>query len=91
MRPQFAPGQKVSFNKRCVLSPNVPRNAQGYTHMALVLQDGDEYLGEGIIEKGTRAFVAHYASPGTGSSDYPVVRVQGKLAGCHQIHLDPVP
>lgn len=86
---KFALGQKVRFNKKCVLAPTVPKNSSGYKYAVLVTKDGDAYTGAGIIEKGTEAAVVDYASHGTSTSDVPIVRVQGKLARCHQFHLDP--
>lgn len=85
---KFAPGQKVRFNKKCVLSPRVPKNSNGYSFAVLVHKDGDEYTGAGIIEKGTEAEVVDYASHGTVTVDVPIVLVRGKLARCHHLHLD---
>lgn len=88
MVPKFAPGQKVRFNRRCVLSPRVPKNSQGYTHAVLIHEEGEEYTGSGVIEKGTEAVVVDYASHGTQTSDTPIIRVLGVNARCHQKHLD---
>lgn len=88
MMPKLALGQKVRFNKRCVLSPRVPKNSNGYTHAVLVPKADDAYVGAGVVEKGTEAVVVDYASHGTVTSDVPVVRVRGVLARCHQVHLE---
>ena len=90
MNSRLAPGQKVRFNKRCVLSARVPKNAGGYTHAVLVTQEGDKYEGEGVIEKGTEAVVVDYASHGTQTTDTPIVRVLGVNARVHAVHLDAV-
>jgi hypothetical protein len=87
---KLALGQKVRFNKKCVLAPTVPKNSGGYSFAVLIHKDGDAYTGAGMIEKGTETFVVDYASHGTATSDVPVVRVLGKLARCHQSHLDPI-
>ena len=39
MVPKFAVGQRVRFNKRCVLTANVPKNSLGYSHMALIAKE----------------------------------------------------
>lgn len=90
MNTKFAHGQKVRFNKRCVLAPTVPRNAKAYTHAVLVPREGDSYTGAGVIEKGTEVLVVDYASHATGVADAPLVRVLGKIARCHPTHVDPV-
>jgi hypothetical protein len=90
MMPKFAPGQKVRFNKRAVLAPTVPKNSSGYHFAVLIPKDGDAYTGAGVINKGTEAIVVDYASHGTATADVPIISVLGKLARCHQIHLDPV-
>ena len=90
MMTKLALGQKVRFNKKCVLAPTVPKNSGGYSYAVLIAKDDDKYTGAGIIEKGTEAFVVDYASHGTSTADVPVVRVLGKLARCHQAHLDPI-
>jgi hypothetical protein len=88
MITKLAPGQKVRFNKRVVLSPSVPKNSKGYSHAVLVVQGDDEYKGAGVVEKGTEAVVVDYASHGTSTSDVPIVRVLGVNARCHPAHLD---
>jgi hypothetical protein len=90
MLVKFAPGQKVRFNKRCVLSPRVPRNSKGYSHAVLVPKEGDKYTGDGVVEKGTEGVVVDYASHGTATADAPIIAVLGKRARCHPAHLDPV-
>ncbi len=90
MATPLALGQRVRFNKRCVLASNVPKHSQNYELTALVSQEGDAYQGEGVVEPGTMAVVVDYAVHGTGSTTNPVVRVNGKLARVHQNHLDPV-
>ena len=65
MRSKFAPGQKVRFNKRCVLSNRVPKNSKGYTHAVLVPKEGDAYAGDAVVERGTEAVIIDYASHGT--------------------------
>ena len=87
---KYATGQKVRFTRRCVLASNVPANSQGYKHTALRLHEGDTYDGEGIVERGTEAIVVDYASHGTNSSTYPVLRVKGRLATTHPTNLEAV-
>jgi hypothetical protein len=86
----YALGQRVRFNKRCVLAANVPKHSQGYKLTALVSEEGDAYQGEGVIELGTLAVIVDYAAHGTGTSTNPVVRVGGRLVRVHPKHLDPV-
>jgi hypothetical protein len=90
MQTKLALGQKVRFNKRCVLSPRVPRNSKGYSHAVLVPKEGDKYIGDGVVEKGTEAVVVDYASHGTATADVPIVSVLGKRARVHPAHLDAV-
>jgi hypothetical protein len=90
MRTKLALGQKVRFNKRCVLAPTVPKNSGGYSFAVLIAKEGDAYTGAGVIEKGTETVVVDYASHGTATADVPVVNVAGRLARCHQAHLDPI-
>jgi hypothetical protein len=84
----LAIGQRVRFNKRCVLSERVPKNAQGYKYAVLVPREGDDYQGAGVIEKGTEATVVDYAAHATATTDVPIVDIKGRLARVHQAHLD---
>lgn len=88
MDSPYANGQRVRFNKRCALAPNVPRHSQDYKYTALVLGEGDHYQGDGVIEPGTPAVIVAYASHGTGSVLNPIIRVKGKLVRVHQNHID---
>jgi hypothetical protein len=88
MMTKLAVGQKVRFNKRGVLSPTVPKNSKGYKYAVLIPLAGDEYEGDGVIEKGTEAVVVDYATHGTATADMPIVRVLGKNARVHAAHLD---
>ncbi|MBK6683238.1 MAG: hypothetical protein IPG45_02110 [Deltaproteobacteria bacterium] len=88
MVPKFAVGQRVRFNKRCVLTANVPKNSLGYSHMALIAKEGDKYAGVGHIEPGTQAVVVEYAAHNTGSMENPIVRVNGVLTRVHHQQLD---
>ena len=88
MATPYALGQRVRFNKRCVLAANVPKHSQGYQLTALVSGEGDAYQGEGVIEPGTVAVVVDYAVHGTGATTNPVVRVNGRLVRVHPKHLD---
>jgi hypothetical protein len=88
MATPHAIGQRVRFNKRCVLAKNVPKHSQGYQLTALVSEEGDAYQGEGVIDAGTVAVIVAYAVHGTGTSTNPVVRVNGKLVRVHPKHLD---
>ncbi|MCK6546990.1 hypothetical protein L6R52_14165 [Myxococcota bacterium] len=90
MLTKFAPGQKVRFNKRVVLSDRVPKNSNGYTLAVLVPKGDDEYKGAGTVEAGTEAFVVDYASHGTATSDVPLINIKGRIARCHPAHLDAV-
>ena len=90
MATPFALGQRVRFNKRCVLARNVPKHSGTYQYMALVSEEGDKYQGEGVIEPGTVAVVVDYAVHMTGSTTNPVVKVNGRLTRVHQNHLDPI-
>ena len=90
MATPFALGQRVRFNKRCVLASNVPKHSGSYQFTALVSQEGDAYTGDGVIEAGTQAVIVDYAVHGTGSTTNPVVRVNGRLARVHPKHLDPI-
>jgi hypothetical protein len=88
VRERLTIGQTVVFNQRCVLAGTVPRNSKGYTHAVLELAEGDKYTGQGVIESGTQAEVIDYASHGTGTRDYPIVRISGRAAVCHDRFLD---
>ena len=87
---KFATGQKVRFTRRCVLASNVPQNSRGYAHTALRVGEDDHYDGDGIVEAGTQAVIVEYASHGTNSTSYPVVRVRGRLASTHPTNLEAV-
>lgn len=90
MMLKYAPGQKVRFNKRCVLAPTVPKNSSGYECAVLVSKEGDPYTGAGVIEKGAEAVLVDYASHGTATTDVPILLVHGRRARCHPMHLDAV-
>lgn len=88
MYAKLAIGQRVRFNKRCVLSERVPKNSNDYKFAVLVPKEGDNYQGAGVIEKGTEAVVVHYASHGTVTADVPIVDIKGRLARVHVAHLE---
>ena len=88
MRERLTIGQSVRFNRRCVLSSTVPRNSRGYTHAVLESGADDKYTGAGVISEGTEAEVVDYVSHGTGTMDYPLLRVLGKVAVCHNRLID---
>lgn len=90
MKGRFAIGQAVRFNKRCVLSSRVPKNSKGYTHAVLISGEGDKYTGAGLIEPGTETEILDYVAHGTGTKEYPIVRVRGTHAVCHEDQLDAV-
>ena len=73
-----------------MLSASVPRNSKGYTHAVLENGDDDKYTGAGIITEGTEAVVIDYVSHGTGTLDYPLVRILGKVAVCHTRLIDEI-
>jgi len=81
-------GQTVRFNRKCVLSATVPRNSKGYTYAVLESGDEDKYTGAGLISEGTEAEVIDYVSHGTGTLDYPLLRILGKTAVCHTRLVD---
>ena len=85
---KYSPGQKLKLNKRCVLAGTVPSNSLGYHHAVLVLGEGDEYAGDGVLEEGTEVLLIDYARHGTETAVNPLINVRGKLAVCHQKHLD---
>ena len=88
VRERLTIGETVRFKQRCVLSGTVPKNSRGYTHAVLELHDGDEYKGQGVIEPGTEAEVIDYVSHGTGTRDYPLLSVLGKVAVCHDRFIE---
>ena len=90
MRERLTIGETVKFKQRCVLSNTVPKNSKGYTHAVLGLGDEDKYTGEGVIAAGSTAVIIDYASHGTGTRDYPIVRVNGKAAVVHDRFLEIV-
>lgn len=90
MHSYFAQGQKVRFNRRCVLTSNIPEHSQNYSHMALRAAADETYEGDGIIEAGTMAVVVDYASHGTSTQDNPIVRIGGRRVRCHPSNLDAV-
>ncbi len=50
--------------------------------------EDDKYTGAGVISEGTEAEVVDYVSHGTGTMDYPLLRVLGKVAVCHNRLID---
>jgi hypothetical protein len=81
-------GQNIRFNRKCVLSATVPKNSKGYTHAVLESSEDDTYVGAGLISEGTEATVIDYVSHGTGTLDYPLVKILGKTAVCHTRLID---
>ena len=88
MSAPYSIGQRVRFNKRCVLASNVPKHSQNYDFTALVSSEDDQYQGDGIIEKGTAAVVIDFAAHGTGTATNPIVRVAGRKARVHPNHIE---
>jgi hypothetical protein len=52
--------------------------------------EDDKYTGAGIISEGTEAEVIEYVAHGTGTLDYPLVRVLGMAAVCHTRLIDAI-
>ncbi len=88
MRVPFTTGQAVRIKQKCVLSGTVPKNSKGYTHIVLRLGPDDKYTGAGIIEEGFLTTVIDNVSHGTGTKAYPVVRIRGIVAVCHERFLE---
>ena len=83
-------GQRVKFNKRCALNPNVPKNSGNYHFIALLVAEDDKFEGDGIIEAGTNAVIVDFAAHGTQTRTDPIVKVAGRRVRVAGRHLDPL-